>query len=264
VIDSLKALIIGDVVGHAGCRALFVNLNDLKKRRQADIVIANGENASDGKGISVKDLEGLFKSGVDVVTSGNHIWQKKEILPLLDSEERLLRPDNYPAGVPGKGRSITACKGVQVAVCNLMGRVHLPDLRCPFRTARELVAHLKKETPIVIIDFHAESSQEKEALGLYLDGSVSALVGTHTHIQTADERILPQGTAYITDIGMTGPAVSVIGMDIDTAIRRQQTQMPLKMNVADTSAQICGVSVEIDVKSGKATKIERICEVSAL
>jgi len=262
--DSLRALILGDVVGQSGCRALYMNLGKLKKTYQADIVIANGENATEGKGIGVRDLEGLFKAGVDVVTSGNHIWQKREILPLLESEERLLRPENYPPGVPGKGVFVGAFKGVTVAVCNLMGRVQLPDLRCPFRAGRELAARLQQEAPVRILDFHAEWPQEKEALALYLDGSFAAVVGTHTHVQTADERILPKGTAFMTDIGMTGPAESVIGMEVETAVKRNLTQMPLKMSVAKGAARMSGVVVDVDVASGRALAIERFSEVSSL
>ena len=261
---SLRALVLGDVVGQPGCRAIYVNLAEIKKRYQADIVIANGENATEGKGISVRDLESFFKSGVDVVTSGNHIWQKKEILPILETEDRLLRPENYPVGVPGKGSFLGVFKEIKVAVCNLMGRVQLPDLRCPFRIGKELVAGLRRETPVILLDFHAESPHEKEALGIFLDGSVSALLGTHTHVQSADDRILPKGTAYISDIGMTGPAESVIGMDVDTAVRRNITQMPLKMAVANAAARIEGVFVEVDSESGKALHIERFSELSAL
>jgi metallophosphoesterase (TIGR00282 family) len=261
---SLRALMLGDVVGQPGCRALYVNLGKIKKNYQADLVVANGENAAEGKGISVQDLEGLFKSGVDVVTSGNHIWQKKEILPILEEDDRLLRPENYPVGVPGKGSYLGNFKDIKVAICNLMGRVQLPDLRCPFRIGKELVSGLRRETAVILLDFHAESPHEKEALGIFLDGSVSALLGTHTHVQTADERILPKGTAYITDIGMTGPAESVIGMDVDTAIRRNITQMPLKMAVANTSARIEGVFLEVESESGKAVHIERFSELSIL
>ena len=259
---SIKSLILGDVVGKAGCRALYLHLNKLIKKTQADITIANGENATEGRGISVQDLEGLFSSGVNVVTSGNHIWQKREILPLLDSDDRLLRPENYPSGVPGKGHYIGSFKGITVGVCNLMGRAHMADVRCPFRVGKEIVSRLRRETEIILVDFHAELSDEKEALGLYLDGTITALVGTHTHVQTADERILSGGTGYITDIGMTGPLESVIGMSIETAVRRSLTQMPLKLEVEESPAQIDGVLLDINAESGKTRAITRIHEVS--
>jgi metallophosphoesterase (TIGR00282 family) len=262
LLDRLRALVLGDVVGKPGCRALTIGLKDLIKRHRVDLVIANGENASDGRGITPTEWEGLLQSGVDVVTSGNHIWQKKEILPLLTTENCLLRPQNYPKGVPGRGHCIITIKEVNVGVCNLEGRHYLSDLRCPFEVGRETVRRLKRDTSIIIVDFHAESQQEKEALGIYLDGTVSAVIGTHTHVQTADERILAGGTAYITDIGMTGPGVSCIGMGIQTAIRRSLTQMPLKMEVADRTADINGVFLEIDTKTGKSLKIERIHETA--
>jgi metallophosphoesterase (TIGR00282 family) len=264
LIESVNVLVLGDIVGRPGCRALFAGLKNIKQKTQADVVVVNGENASDGKGITPSDVEDFYRSGVDVITSGNHIWQKKEIIRTLQSDTRLLRPENYPVGVPGSGHCVITAKGISVGVCNLEGRLYLSDIRCPFKIGSEIVARLQKETNIIIVDFHAESPEEKEALALYLDGRVSAVVGTHTHVQTADERILPQGTGYITDIGMTGPKDSCIGMDIQIAVKRGLTQMPLKMEVANTAAEINGVFLKIDAVTGKTRSIRRIRESSAV
>jgi metallophosphoesterase (TIGR00282 family) len=261
---SIRALVLGDIVGKPGCRALFLGLSTLKERTKADIVIANGENASEGRGITPGEMEKLFGSGVDVITSGNHIWQKKEILPFLQNEDRLLRPENYPQEVEGKGSCLVPIRGASVAVVNLQGRMHLSNLRCPFKVGSDLAARLRKKTKIIIVDFHAEATEEKEALAIYLDGKVSALVGTHTHVQTADERILPKGTGYITDIGMIGPTASVIGMNAETAVRRSLTQIPLRLEVVDRTAEINGVLLDIGETTGKTISISRIKELSKL
>jgi 2',3'-cyclic-nucleotide 2'-phosphodiesterase len=260
----LKVLVLGDVVGQPGCRALFVGLADLVRRRGADLVIVNGENAADGFGMTPEIAERFFKSGVHVITSGNHIWQRREIIPLLQTNDRLLRPENYPSGVPGKGSCILTVRDVPVMVVNLEGRVNLSPLRCPFAVGKALCRQFRSRGRVVIVDFHAEAVDEKEALGLALDGEVSAVVGTHTHVQTADERILKKGTAYITDIGMIGPSDSVIGMRRETAVVRGISQMPLKMEVQNTPADIMGVFLEIDTSSGKAVRIERVREKSPL
>lgn len=261
MLSGIKVLILGDAVGQPGCRAVFFHLQKLIKRTNADLIILNGENSKKGRGITKNEIDNFYKSGVHVITSGNHIWQKKEVYSFLDSEKYLLRPENYPKGrVPGKGNCVINIKGIDVGVINLQGRKHLFDLRCPFKISGEVIAALRKKTKIIIIDFHAESTAEKEALALYLDGKVSAIVGTHTHVQTADEKILPGGTAYITDIGMIGPRNSIIGMSITTGIDRCLTQLPLKMEVVDDTADIYGVLIEIDVSTGKAVSIERIFE----
>ena len=252
------------MVGQPGLRVLFVGLKVLASRTRADLVIANGENAADGRGMTQQDVHSLFGSGVDVLTSGNHIWQKREVLPLLESEDRLLRPENYPAGVPGKGHCTVTVKGASVGILNLQGRVQMPDTRDPFRVGRDVVARLRKDSRVVIVDFHAESPEEKEALALHLDGRCSLVFGTHTHVQTADERILSEGTGFITDIGMTGPCESVIGMSIDTGIQRSQTQMPLRMEVEDSPAEINGILVRIDPETGRTLEIERIQQRSDL
>jgi metallophosphoesterase (TIGR00282 family) len=265
----LKALILGDVVGQPGCRALFIGLPDLIRKFSADLVIANGENAADGFGLTPDIAERMFKSGVHVITSGNHIWQKREIYPLLATNDNLLRPENYPViqgagAIPGKGHCIITIRDIPVLVINLEGRVNLSPLRDPLQVGKSLLKQFRSKVKAAIVDFHAESVEEKEALGLYLDGEASAVIGTHTHVQTADERILPAGTAYITDIGMTGPSESVIGMKTETAIARSLTQMPLKMEVQNSKAEIQGIYLEIDTANGKVTKLERIRQLSSV
>ena len=257
-------MVIGDVVGKPGCRAVFTHLTRLVDKHEIDFVIANGENASGGLGIYPEDAEALLKSGVSVITSGNHIWQKKEIIPYLEESQRLLRPENYPVGVPGSGHCIISAKGVQVGVCNLQGRLQLPDIRCPFKVGREVVSRITKITNIIVLDIHAENPEEKEALAWHLDGEISALIGTHTHVPTADEKILAKGTAFITDIGMTGPVESVIGMDVDTVLRRSLTQIPFKMAVAENRARINGVVVSVNAETGHADSIFRIAEDSSI
>jgi metallophosphoesterase (TIGR00282 family) len=262
--NSIRVLILGDVIGKPGCRAIFGCLPSLKKTTKADCVIVNGENAHEGQGITPEICSMFYSAGVDVITSGNHIWQQREILPLLEKNERIIRPENYPVGVPGRGYCIISVKHVKVGIINLEGRVFLSTIRCPFLIGKEVVGRLKKETNIIIVDFHAEWPEEKEALAIYLDGSISALVGTHTHVQTADERILPKGTGYITDIGMTGPGVSIIGMNPDIVIKKNLSQMPLKMEVADKPADIMGVLLVINTENGKTISIERICKKSVV
>ncbi len=267
---NLKALILGDIIGQPGCRALFVGLPDLARRLAADLVIANGENAADGFGLTPDIAERMHACGVHVITSGNHIWQKRDIYPLLQTSDTLLRPENYPViagagAIPGKGHCIvTVREDIPVLVINLEGRVNLSPLRDPIQVGKSLLKQFRSKVRAVIVDFHAEAVEEKEALGLSLDGEVSAVVGTHTHVQTADERIFPGGTAYITDIGMTGPVDSVIGMKKETAISRSLTQMPLKMEVQNSTAEINGVLVEVDLATGAAVKIERIRQLSSV
>lgn len=256
--DIIKVLFLGDVIGHSGSRALFVHLSTMRKTWNADFVVVNCENADNGFGITPEIANQFLSSGADVLTSGNHIWQKREILGMLETDERLLRPVNYPSGVPGKGWGVYPCKGAQIGVINLQGRIRLSNVQCPFRAGRDVIKEIRKETNCIIADFHAEDPEEKEALAWYLDGKVSLLTGTHTHVQTADERILPKGTAYITDAGMVGPRNSVIGFDSEIAVQRSLTQMPLKMQVSEGAAVLEGVFVEIDAETGRALKIERI------
>lgn len=256
--DKITVLVLGDVFGNPGVRALFVGLKSLVKQHRPDAVIVNGENAADGRGISVSQANQLFSLGVDVITSGNHIWQQKEIYDMLNSEQAILRPANYPPGVPGKGYVFIEAKKQTLAVLNLQGRREMQSIDCPFRTGKEIVRKIREKTKLIITDFHAESTEEKEALALYLDGQVSAVLGTHTHIQTADEKILPKGTAYISDIGMTGPEDSVIGSVKEVSVQRSLTQMPIRMEASDNPASIEGVKLELDAESGKALSIERL------
>ena len=240
--DTAKVLMIGDISGDAGMGALFLSLSSIVRRRDVDLVVVNGENASGGFGLTAQDYE----------------KQKSEILPLLDSEQVLLRPLNYPRGVPGHGSAVVTKNGVRFAVINAQGRHDLVIADCPFRRVRDEADRLFRQGCIVLVDFHAENAQEKEALAFHLDGIASALVGTHTHVQTMDEKILPGGCAYITDIGMTGVQGQVIGSDPQIAIQRQLTQIPLKSEVAQGRGEIRGVLITIDKSSRKAVSIERI------
>ncbi len=262
--DQLRVLAVGDVVGQPGLRALFTGLGDLVRRLGADLVVANAENAADGFGLDPASADRLFACGVHVITSGNHIWQRREIWPMLDARAELLRPENYPPGAPGHGHVVVTVKDTPVQVLNLEGRVNLSPLRDPFAVGRSAIRQGRGKSRICIVDFHAESVEEKEALAAWLDGEASAVVGTHTHVQTADERILAKGTAYLSDIGMTGPVDGVIGMRRDTAIHRSLSQMPLKMTVQEGPAEIQGCLVTVDVRSGRATAIERVRERSAV
>lgn len=252
----MNILAIGDVVGSIGCRFLREHLPQLKKYKGIDLVIANGENSADGNGITPSSAEYLFSSGVTVITAGNHTFRRKECYELFDSEDCLLRPANFPAGTPGKGICIVDMGRVQVGVINLMGVVYMENLDCPFATADAL---LKKELPrITLVDFHAEASGEKGAMGYYLDGRVSAVFGTHTHVQTADECILPNGTGFITDLGMTGPIQSILGVKPELVIQKQKTKMPVRFDLADGNCHMDCVLFEISDKSGKTISIERI------
>lgn len=262
--ESLNVLFLGDIVGQPGSRAVFVRLQTLRKRYSIDFAVANCENAADGFGITPEIANQFYSSGIDVLTSGNHIWQKREIMGMLETDPRLLRPANYPSSVPGKGYNIYEVKRGKVCVINLQGRVRLSNVNCPFRQAMEIVRKVKNETGCIIVDFHAEAPDEKEALAMYLDGKISLLAGTHTHVQTADERILEGGTGYITDIGMTGPEQSVIGFKPAIALNRNLTQMPLKMEVSEASAAIQGIVFEIDCQTGKTVRIERLRESAEL
>lgn len=254
----LNALMLGDVCGQPGLRALFLSLGALKKETKADVVVVNGENAADGFGLTIAQMNQLFQLGADVITSGNHIWQQEELRPALDSEPRLLRPGNYPEGAPGHGLYVGQGPKGPFAVINLQGRLEMPDTDDPFRVGARLAAQARRETPVILVDFHAEQTEEKEALGFHLDGKVSAVVGTHTHVPTLDAKILPQGTAYQTDLGFTGPKGSVIGSDPEISIRKQLTQMPLRNPVKDADAEINGVLIAIDTQTGKALSIERV------
>ncbi|MBN2617122.1 MAG: TIGR00282 family metallophosphoesterase [Spirochaetales bacterium] len=257
--SSIRVLMLGDVIGHPGMRALFSSLKILKKEYKSDFVIVNAENAADGYGLLPHQVDELFNYGVDAITSGNHIWQKEELYPFLDREDKLLRPSNYPKGVPGHGDCILESKGVKLAVLNLQGRVRMSvNCECPFVNGLKDIKRLKSLAKCIVVDFHAEDVTEKEALACYFDGKVSAVVGTHTHIQTADEKILANGTAYISDIGMTGPINGVIGSEPEAAIKRVFTSIPYKTQVLDEDAVINGVVIEIDTSNGHALSIERV------
>ncbi|NTU42574.1 MAG: TIGR00282 family metallophosphoesterase [Nitrospirales bacterium] len=254
----MRILFIGDIVGSNGRQAVKTLLPNLVDKYKIDTVIANGENAAGGFGITEKTAADIFSCGVSLITTGNHIWDKKESIPYIAKESRILRPLNFPPGIPGAGSIAFNTPKGKVGVINLAGRVFMPPADCPFRVAKEEVERMRESTPIIIVDLHAEATSEKVALGYYLDGLVSAVIGTHTHVQTADEKILEGGTAYITDAGMTGPLVSVIGIDKEQIIDRFLTQMPRKYDVAEGKGILSAVAVEIDEESGKATAIQRI------
>jgi metallophosphoesterase (TIGR00282 family) len=254
----MKLLFIGDIVGKPGRDVIKKLLPGLKDEYGLDFVIANAENSAGGSGITRKTADELFQAGVDVITSGDHIWKKAEILELIQEEKRILRPVNFPVGVPGSGSGVYKAGGRKIGVINVNGRVFMEPLESPFTTVLSAAEKLSAETNIIIVDMHAEATSEKVALGWYLDGKVSAVLGTHTHIQTADERILPQGTAYITDVGMAGPYDSVIGRNIKDVLDRFLTQTPVKFEVADSNIKLCGAVVDIDDKTGRAISITRV------
>jgi hypothetical protein len=255
--DKFGVLFIGDLIGRPGRQALARFLPQLRKKYQPDLLIANAENAAGGNGLTEEiGKELLFQ--VDVLTSGNHIWDKKEVLPYLEKEPRLLRPANYPACNPGNGYYIYQSeKGIKAAIFNLQGRVFMEPIDCPFLQADRLLETVKPITPVVIIDFHAEATSEKQALGWYLDGRASAVIGTHTHIPTADERVLPEGTAYITDVGMAGGLNSVIGMKPEQALRRFLTSRPQRFEPATGGLMLSTVYITLDPETGKALSINR-------
>jgi metallophosphoesterase (TIGR00282 family) len=255
----MRTLFIGDVFGRSGRRIIQEKLQSLIHEYRIDFCIANIENAAAGFGITPQLAEDLLKCNIDLLTSGNHIWDKRGIIPYLSEQPRLLRPYNYPPTVPGTGIFIGDSRcGTRVGVINLQGRVFMPTIDCPFATGLAAVEAVKKQTPIIIVDFHAEATSEKQAFAWYMDGQVSAVVGTHTHVQTADERILPRGTAYITDIGMTGPHDSVIGSVPDFALDRFLRQLPTRLEPASANPRICGAVIDIDDSSGRALTIERL------
>lgn len=246
---------VGDVIGRPGRRAVRALLPGLRQEYAIDLIIANGENAAGGIGITTKTADELFESDVDVITSGNHIWAQREIIPTLDSSPAILRPLNYPQGVPGHGYFI---KG-EAMVVNLIGRTFIGNFDCPFRAIDQLLEDLAdRKPPVIIVDFHAEATSEKVAMGWYLDGRVSAVLGTHTHVGTIDARLLPKGTAHITDVGMTGPLDSVIGDDINAVLTRFLTQLPYRISVGKGNVILNSVLVEVEETTGRARHIKRI------
>jgi len=255
----IRLLFIGDIVGKPGRDCVRIGLNAIVEYHQIDFVIANAENAAGGFGITREIGEQLLDLGVDVMTSGNHIWDKKEALDYIGIEPRLLRPANFPAGAPGNGSYLARSRdGRSVGVVNVMGRVFMTPLDDPFAVARREIDRLRERTRIVFVDFHAEATSEKLAMGWHLDGIATAVVGTHTHVQTADDRILPKGTAYLTDVGMTGPHDSIIGVEVAPALARFTTAMPQKFETATANPRLNAVIVEADEQTGRATEIERL------
>lgn len=257
----MRILMIGDIVGRPGRNAVKEQLQTIRQELNLDMIVANGENAAGGNGITPEIAKELFGCGIDVMTMGNHVWDKKDIIPYIEKDNRILRPANYPPGTPGKGVGIFNIKGTNVAVMNLSGRVYLPAMDCPFRLADQLIKEIAGQAKIILVDFHAEATSEKIAMGWYLDGRVSAVVGTHTHVQTADERVLPDGTAYITDLGMTGPLDSVLGVKTELIIQKFLTQMPVRFEVADGPYQFNAVIVEVEEDTGRAISIERVSNI---
>jgi len=260
----LKILFIGDVIGQPGRSAIANILPRLKEQYQTNMTIANGENLAGGLGITPETAGELFLCGVDVITTGNHVWDKKEMLDYIGIDNRIIRPANYPQGVPGMGytfqKILVSKEEITVAILNLSGCVFMQPLDNPFRVATTIMPLIRERTNIIIVDFHAEATSEKIAFGRYLDGQVSAVIGTHTHVQTADETIFPNGTAYITDVGMTGPIDSVIGTKTELVIHKFLTQMPVKFEVPKGDVIISAVVIDIDTLTGKSISIKRIQE----
>lgn len=255
----MHLLFIGDVVGAPGHRVLAAHLPALRERFKLDLVVANGENVAGGFGVTREAARALFALGVDVISNGNHAWDKREALEYIVTEPRLLRPHNYPPGTPGSGWYVTTARGVKVGVLNLMGTVFMhPTLACPFRAADEALAQKPGDVRVVLVDFHAETTSEKWSMAWHLSGRVSAVVGTHTHVPTADERVLPGHTAYISDVGMTGCYHSVIGMDIQKTLRRFLLKLPERFDAAQGKATLCGVVIDVDEQTGRSRSIRRI------
>jgi metallophosphoesterase (TIGR00282 family) len=260
----LKILFIGDIIGSPGRSAVANILPKLKEKYQVNLTIANGENLAGGLGITPETANEIISYGVDVITTGNHVWDKKEILDYISMDNRILRPANYPEGAPGNGfmfHRLRLPQDVTVAILNMSGCVFMQNLDNPFHVADSIIPTLRGTTKNIIVDFHAEATSEKIAMARYLDGQVSAVIGTHTHVQTADETIFPNGTAYITDAGMTGPKESIIGTRIDQIINKFRTQMPVKFEVPKGDVIVCAVLIEIDPDTGKSISIKRLQEI---
>jgi metallophosphoesterase (TIGR00282 family) len=257
----VKLLFIGDIVGEPGRRAVKQIVPELRQRHELDVVIANGENSAGGSGITPKTAEEIFSAGVDIITSGDHLWDQKEVIALLENEKRFLRPLNYPPGTPGQGSVLVQLAGKPpIAVLNLQGRTFMPVLENPFLLAQTEVERLRQTTNIIFVDVHAEATSEKISLARMLDGLVSAVIGTHTHVQTADEQIFPGGTAFLCDAGFTGPHESVLGREIEPVIKRFLTSQPQRFEVANDGILLQGVVVEIDESNGRTVKIQRVSE----
>jgi metallophosphoesterase (TIGR00282 family) len=265
----VKFLFIGDIVGEPGRSAVKTLLPQLRERHSLDFVIANGENSAGGSGITPKTAAEIFAAGVDAITCGDHLWDQKEVMELLANEKRFVRPINYPAGTPGQGSAVFEVQSpksrvqspLRIAVVNAQGRTFMPPLESPFIVVRDEVAKLRQLTPIIFVDFHAEATSEKIAFARMLDGQVSAVVGTHTHVQTADEQIFPGGTAYLSDAGFTGPHESVLGREIEPVVKKFLTSMPQRFEVAKNRVLLHGVVITIDPQTGKALEILRISQL---
>ena len=254
----MRIMLVGDVVGRAGRRAFRTITPQLRSEKSIDVVIVNGENSAGGKGFTRKALDELYAGGADVVTAGNHVWDKKDVFAFVDDEPFLVRPANYPDGTPGKGYCIFPFKAANIAVMNLSGRSFMPALDCPFQKADEILAEIGGQADVVVLDFHAETTSEKLAMGHYLDGRADIVVGTHTHVQTADEQILPGGTAYITDLGMVGAHDSILGVRKESVIQKFRTGMPVRFEMAEGPAEYAALIVDIDPTGRKKTTAERI------
>ena len=254
----MRIMLVGDVVGRAGRRAFRTITPQLRSEKSIDVVIVNGENSAGGKGFTRKALDELYAGGADVVTAGNHVWDKKDVFAFVDDEPFLVRPANYPDGTPGKGYCIFPFKAANIAVMNLSGRSFMPALDCPFQKADEILAEIGGQADVVVLDFHAETTSEKLAMGHYLDGRADIVVGTHTHVQTADEQILPGGTAYITDLGMVGTHDSILGVRKEIVIQKFRTGMPVRFDMAEGAAEYAAVIVDIEPNGRRAPQIERI------
>ncbi|PWB81037.1 MAG: TIGR00282 family metallophosphoesterase [Candidatus Methylomirabilota bacterium] len=254
----MRILFIGDVIGKPGREIVASMLPRLIDEQTVDLVIANGENLAGGFGVTRAVAEEMFALGIDLMTSGNHVWDKKEVEEYIAKEERLLRPANYPEPAPGRGSLVLDRGGCIVGVLNLQGRAFMPTLDCPFRAGDREIARLRRETALIFVDFHGEATAEKQAFAWYVDGRVSAVIGSHTHVQTADERILPGGTAFLTDVGMTGGFDSVIGMNVEAPIARFLSGLPKQFRPATGAPRLCGVVMEIDERDGRSIAIRRI------
>jgi 2',3'-cyclic-nucleotide 2'-phosphodiesterase len=261
---ELRVLAVGDAIGRPGRLALKKVLPAWKKEGRADCIIANGENSAGGRGVTLETARDFFDAGVDVITTGNHVWDNKDIFKFIDDEPRILRPANYPMGmdIPGRGCGVFTCPstGFKIGVMNLMGRVHMEPLECPFRCARTHLQQLREQTNIIFVDFHAEATSEKVAMGWFLDGQVTCVFGTHTHVPTADERLLHHGTAFICDIGMSGSYDSIIGVKMEPVLNRFLTGIPARHEVAEENVKVSGILVTVDPLSGRALAIERFLE----
>lgn len=260
----MKVLFVGDIVGNPGRKAAKEFISGLKRELSIDFCIANCENAAGGSGITYAVAQEMYINGVDAITMGNHTWSKKEIMNFIDSDSRIVRPANYPGELPGKGSAIIYRNNLGIGILNLMGRVYMDSLDCPFRAADRELEYLKSFVNVIITDMHAEATSEKHAMAWYLDGRVSCVLGTHTHVQTSDERILPCGTGYITDVGMTGPYDGIIGVDREIIINKFLNHIPARFEVAKGNVQFNAVVIEIDDKSGKTESINRIFKILRL